>query len=112
MTDDSALDGFLAGLQEQLQALSEAIRDQYQQARPARGRCSYGGVGDDGEYRIEHTTTYTYDAEVTGSYGQFHLRPRTCPGRPAWPTRSSSTRSRRTCSGTPTCTATPSPTST
>jgi transglutaminase-like putative cysteine protease len=31
------------------------------------------------EYRIEHTTTYTYDAEVTGSYGQFHLRPRDLP---------------------------------
>jgi transglutaminase-like putative cysteine protease len=30
-------------------------------------------------YRIEHTTTYTYDAEVTGSYGQFHLRPRDLP---------------------------------
>ena len=27
-------------------------------------------------YRIQHTTTYTYDSEVTGSYGQFHLRPR------------------------------------
>jgi len=30
-------------------------------------------------YRIEHTTTYTYDGEVTGSYGQFHLRPRDLP---------------------------------
>ena len=30
-------------------------------------------------YRIEHTTTYTYDDEVTGSYGQFHLRPRDLP---------------------------------
>jgi transglutaminase-like putative cysteine protease len=27
-------------------------------------------------YRIQHSTTYVYDAEVTGSYGQFHLRPR------------------------------------
>ena len=27
-------------------------------------------------YRIEHSTTYTYDADVTGSYGTFHLRPR------------------------------------
>jgi transglutaminase-like putative cysteine protease len=27
-------------------------------------------------YRIEHSTTYTYDAGVTGSYGTFHLRPR------------------------------------
>ncbi|HET9648829.1 MAG TPA: transglutaminase family protein [Microlunatus sp.] len=27
-------------------------------------------------YRIQHTTTYTYEADVTGSYGQFHLRPR------------------------------------
>jgi transglutaminase-like putative cysteine protease len=27
-------------------------------------------------YRIEHRTIYTYDADVTGSYGQFHLRPR------------------------------------
>jgi transglutaminase-like putative cysteine protease len=27
-------------------------------------------------YRIEHQTTYTYDSEVTGSYGQVHLRPR------------------------------------
>jgi len=27
-------------------------------------------------YRIVHTTRYSYDAEVTGSYGQFHLRPR------------------------------------
>lgn len=27
-------------------------------------------------YRIQHSTTYAYDAEVTGSYGQFHLRPR------------------------------------
>ncbi len=27
-------------------------------------------------YRIEHQTTYTYDSDVTGSYGQFHLRPR------------------------------------
>ena len=30
-------------------------------------------------YRIEHTTTYTYDGEVTGSYGQFSLRPRDLP---------------------------------
>src|SRR3712207_940840 len=30
-------------------------------------------------YRIEHTTTYTYDGEVTSSYGQFHLRPRDLP---------------------------------
>ena len=30
-------------------------------------------------YRIVHRTTYTYDAEVTGSYGQFHLRPRDLP---------------------------------
>jgi transglutaminase-like putative cysteine protease len=30
-------------------------------------------------YRIEHTTTYTYDAQVTGSYGEFHLRPRDLP---------------------------------
>ena len=27
-------------------------------------------------YRIQHSTTYTYDADVTGSYGSFHLRPR------------------------------------
>jgi transglutaminase-like putative cysteine protease len=27
-------------------------------------------------YRIRHSTTYTYDSDVTGSYGQFHLRPR------------------------------------
>lgn len=27
-------------------------------------------------YRIEHRTTYTYDGDVTGSFGQFHLRPR------------------------------------
>ena len=27
-------------------------------------------------YRIQHTTTYTYDDEVTDSYGEFHLRPR------------------------------------
>jgi transglutaminase-like putative cysteine protease len=27
-------------------------------------------------YRIQHTTTYTYESDVTGSYGQFHLRPR------------------------------------
>ena len=27
-------------------------------------------------YHIEHRTTYTYDSEVTGSYGQVHLRPR------------------------------------
>jgi transglutaminase-like putative cysteine protease len=27
-------------------------------------------------YRVVHTTTYTYDADVTGSYGQFYLRPR------------------------------------
>ncbi len=27
-------------------------------------------------YRIEHSTTYTYDDDVTGSYGTFHLRPR------------------------------------
>ena len=30
-------------------------------------------------YRIVHRTTYTYDSEVTGSYGQFHLRPRDLP---------------------------------
>ena len=30
-------------------------------------------------YRIEHTTTYSYDGEVTSSYGQFHLRPRNLP---------------------------------
>ena len=27
-------------------------------------------------YRIEHRTTYTYDSDVTGSHGLFHLRPR------------------------------------
>ena len=27
-------------------------------------------------YRIEHRTTYTYDSDVTGSFGQYHLRPR------------------------------------
>ncbi len=27
-------------------------------------------------YRIEHRTTYDYDNDVTGSFGQFHLRPR------------------------------------
>jgi transglutaminase-like putative cysteine protease len=27
-------------------------------------------------YRIQHSTTYTYDSDVTASYGQFHLRPR------------------------------------
>jgi transglutaminase-like putative cysteine protease len=27
-------------------------------------------------YRIEHSTTYTYDDDVTSSYGTFHLRPR------------------------------------
>jgi transglutaminase-like putative cysteine protease len=27
-------------------------------------------------YRIDHRTTYTYDSDVTGSYGQVHLRPR------------------------------------
>jgi transglutaminase-like putative cysteine protease len=27
-------------------------------------------------YRIEHRTSYTYDSEVTGSYGLIHLRPR------------------------------------
>jgi transglutaminase-like putative cysteine protease len=27
-------------------------------------------------YRVQHITTYTYDDDVTGSYGQFHLRPR------------------------------------
>ncbi len=30
-------------------------------------------------YRIEHRTTYTYDDDVTGSYGLFHLRPRELP---------------------------------
>ena len=30
-------------------------------------------------YRIEHRTTYTYDSDVTGSFGQFHLRPRDLP---------------------------------
>ena len=30
-------------------------------------------------YRIQHSTTYDYDAEVTGSFGQFHLRPRELP---------------------------------
>lgn len=28
------------------------------------------------KYRVQHITTYTYDDDVTGSYGQFHLRPR------------------------------------
>ena len=28
------------------------------------------------KYRIQHSTTYTYDGEVTSSYGQFYLRPR------------------------------------
>jgi transglutaminase-like putative cysteine protease len=28
------------------------------------------------DYRIQHITTYTYDDEVTGSYGQYHLRPK------------------------------------
>ncbi len=27
-------------------------------------------------YRIEHVTRYSYDADVTGSFGQFHLTPR------------------------------------
>jgi transglutaminase-like putative cysteine protease len=27
-------------------------------------------------YRIDHRTTYTYDSDVTGSYGLLHLRPR------------------------------------
>lgn len=27
-------------------------------------------------YRVQHVTTYDYDDDVTGSYGQFHLRPR------------------------------------
>jgi transglutaminase-like putative cysteine protease len=27
-------------------------------------------------YRVEHRTTYHYDSDVTGSFGQFHLRPR------------------------------------
>ncbi|CAA9316323.1 MAG: Protein containing transglutaminase-like domain, putative cysteine protease [uncultured Friedmanniella sp.] len=27
-------------------------------------------------YRIQHSTTYSYDGEVTSSYGQFYLRPR------------------------------------
>ncbi len=27
-------------------------------------------------YRIQHSTTYTYESDVTASYGQFHLRPR------------------------------------
>jgi transglutaminase-like putative cysteine protease len=27
-------------------------------------------------YRIEHVTRYDYDADVTGSFGQFHLAPR------------------------------------
>ncbi len=27
-------------------------------------------------YRIVHKTTYTYDSDVTGSFGQFHLMPR------------------------------------
>jgi transglutaminase-like putative cysteine protease len=27
-------------------------------------------------YRIEHTTRYAYSSDVTGSYGEFHLRPR------------------------------------
>lgn len=30
-------------------------------------------------YRIRHSTTYDYDAEVTGSFGQFHLCPRDLP---------------------------------
>ena len=30
-------------------------------------------------YRIEHRTTYTYDSDVTGSYGVSHLRPRDLP---------------------------------
>lgn len=30
-------------------------------------------------YRIEHRTTYTYDAEVGASYGRGHLRPRDLP---------------------------------
>ena len=30
-------------------------------------------------YRIVHRTTYDYDSDVTGSYGQFHLRPRDLP---------------------------------
>ena len=46
--------------------------------RRAHGRCSRWRELMT-EYRIEHTTTYTYDAEVTGSYGQFHLRPRDLP---------------------------------
>ena len=38
-----------------------------------------GAVGAMTSYRIVHRTTYTYDSEVTGSYGQFHLRPRDLP---------------------------------
>ena len=57
-------------------------------------------------YRIEHRTTYTYDSDVTGSYGVFHLRPAIWRGRAAWPMRSRSSLSRRTCSGTLTSMAT------
>ena len=70
-----------AGLQQQLRTLSEAIRDQYQQQPPTQQPMfrpeSWGSAMT--SYRIVHRTTYTYDAEVTGSYGQFHLRPRDLP---------------------------------
>ena len=76
-----SLDSFLAGSSSSLRALAEAIRDQYQQPPPhpaaavparSRGRAMTS-------YRIVHRTTYNYDSEVTGSYGQFHLRPRDLP---------------------------------
>ncbi|GAA2098827.1 transglutaminase family protein [Microlunatus panaciterrae] len=31
------------------------------------------------DYRIRHTTRYSYDGPVSGSYGLFHLRPRDLP---------------------------------
>ena len=109
-----ALGAFLGGLQGQLRDLSGAIRDQYQQQPPTQQplfRPSGIGGGAMTSYRIEHQTTYTYDADVTGATASSTSGRGTWTGRPARRTRSTSTPSRPTCSGTPTSTATPSRTS-
>ena len=63
-------------------------------------------------YRVQHITTYTYDDDVTGSYGQFHLRPRDLDWQRCLAHEVTVDPGASTSTGTSTCTATPSPTST
>ena len=81
--------------------------------RQQAGRERHRRGGAMTRYRIEHVTRYDYDADVTGSFGQFHLTPRDLDWQQVLEPRGQHrARSPRRCSRTPTCTGTPSPRST